>query len=75
MEKPLIAGVSLTLLAGVMSGNCMVPVKFVRSWAWLSPMPLLWASAPSLERSCRSSYYRMRARTTTLASLFWQVWH
>jgi multidrug transporter EmrE-like cation transporter len=34
MEKPLVAGVSLTLLAGVMSGNCMLPVKFVRSWAW-----------------------------------------
>ncbi|MDT7816590.1 MAG: hypothetical protein QOJ42_6506, partial [Acidobacteriaceae bacterium] len=29
-----VAGVALTLLAGVMSGNCMLPLKFVRSWAW-----------------------------------------
>ncbi len=29
MEKPLVAGVALTLLAGVMSGNCMLPLKFV----------------------------------------------
>ena len=24
----------LTILAGVMSGNCMLPVKFLRSWRW-----------------------------------------
>src|SRR6267378_6485125 len=34
MEEPVVAGVALTLLAGVMSGNCMLPLKFVRSWAW-----------------------------------------
>src|ERR1700722_12892463 len=34
MEKPLVTGVALTLFAGVMSGNCMLPLKFVRSWAW-----------------------------------------
>jgi multidrug transporter EmrE-like cation transporter len=28
------AGLALTILAGVMSGNCMLPAKFVRSWKW-----------------------------------------
>jgi L-rhamnose-H+ transport protein len=57
MERPLVAGVALTLLAGVMSGNCMLPLKFVRSWAWenvwlvfsvTSLIVLPWALALSL---------------------------
>src|SRR3984893_10955544 len=28
------AGVGLTVVAGMMSGNCMLPAKFVRSWKW-----------------------------------------
>jgi L-rhamnose-H+ transport protein len=27
-------GLALTLLAGLMSGNCMLPMKFSRSWRW-----------------------------------------
>ena len=27
-------GLALTIVAGVMSGNCMLPAKFVRSWKW-----------------------------------------
>jgi L-rhamnose-H+ transport protein len=27
-------GLTLTIVAGVMSGNCMLPAKFVRSWKW-----------------------------------------
>jgi L-rhamnose-H+ transport protein len=27
-------GLALTIVAGVMSGNCMLPAKFVRSWRW-----------------------------------------
>ena len=28
------AGVGLAIVAGLMSGNCMVPAKFLRSWQW-----------------------------------------
>jgi L-rhamnose-H+ transport protein len=34
MTPSLAIGVSLTLLAGLMSGNCMLPMKFSRSWKW-----------------------------------------
>jgi L-rhamnose-H+ transport protein len=27
-------GVALTMVAGLMSGNCMLPMKFTRSWKW-----------------------------------------
>jgi L-rhamnose-H+ transport protein len=34
LENPLLIGVCLTLLAGLMAGNCMLPMKFNRSWQW-----------------------------------------
>ncbi len=34
MTRQLWIGVGLTLAAGLMSGNCMLPAKFVRRWAW-----------------------------------------
>jgi L-rhamnose-H+ transport protein len=34
MALSLPIGIGLTLLAGLMSGNCMLPMKFNRSWKW-----------------------------------------
>ena len=34
MGHSALAGVSLVLLAGLMSGTCMLPWKFVRTWKW-----------------------------------------
>lgn len=34
MNQSLIHGVMLTMIAGLMSGNCMLPMKFTRSWKW-----------------------------------------
>src|ERR1700737_1501171 len=34
MAPALIPGTALTMLAGLMSGNCMLPMKFTRSWKW-----------------------------------------
>ena len=34
MTGAAIAGIVLTLLAGSLSGNCMLPVKFVKHWRW-----------------------------------------
>lgn len=48
------AGVGLAIVAGLMSGNCMLPAKFLRSWRWenmwavfslLSLLVLPWAVA------------------------------
>jgi len=30
----LLRGVGLTMIAGLMSGNCMLPMKFARRWKW-----------------------------------------
>src|SRR5260370_41551805 len=34
MGHPLLAGISLVMIAGLMSGSCMLPSKFVRAWKW-----------------------------------------
>lgn len=34
MHESLAFGIVLTLIAGLMSGNCMLPMKFVRSLKW-----------------------------------------
>jgi L-rhamnose-H+ transport protein len=34
MEHPVLLGVFLVMIAGLMSGCCMLPLKFVRSWKW-----------------------------------------
>src|SRR5258708_9504767 len=34
MTPSLSIGITLTLLAGLMAGNCMLPMKFNRTWKW-----------------------------------------
>ncbi len=34
MGSSLAFGIALTLLAGLMAGNCMLPMKFSRTWRW-----------------------------------------
>jgi L-rhamnose-H+ transport protein len=34
MSTSLFIGLALTLVAGLMSGNCMLPMKFARRWKW-----------------------------------------
>jgi L-rhamnose-H+ transport protein len=34
MTHPVLGGVFLVLVAGLMSGSCMLPSKFVRTWKW-----------------------------------------
>jgi L-rhamnose-H+ transport protein len=34
MTHPVLEGVFLVLVAGLMSGSCMLPSKFVRTWKW-----------------------------------------
>jgi hypothetical protein len=34
MAPNLWLGLLLTLVAGLLSGNCMLPMKFARRWPW-----------------------------------------
>jgi len=34
MISPTLTGLALTMLAGFMAGNCMLPSKFLRTWGW-----------------------------------------
>jgi L-rhamnose-H+ transport protein len=34
MAPSLLLGITLTLFAGLLSGNCMLPMKFTRTWKW-----------------------------------------
>src|SRR6266436_5158243 len=34
MNQPVLSGVLLVMIAGLMSGTCMLPSKFVRVWKW-----------------------------------------
>ena len=34
MGHPVLLGVSLVMVAGLMSGCCMLPLKFIHSWKW-----------------------------------------
>ena len=34
MTAAVLEGIGLTMVAGVMSGNCMLPSKFARKWKW-----------------------------------------
>ena len=54
MTATVLEGVGLTMVAGLMSGNCMLPSKFARTWKWenlwlvfsvLSLVILPWALA------------------------------
>jgi len=34
MSGTVLEGVGVTMVAGLMSGNCMLPMKFARRWNW-----------------------------------------
>src|ERR1039458_8954747 len=57
MSTVVLEGLALTLLAGALAGNCMLPMKFARRWQWenvwlvfsiVSLLILPWALALTL---------------------------
>jgi L-rhamnose-H+ transport protein len=34
MSTMVLGGLGLTLVAGLLSGNCMLPMKFAKRWQW-----------------------------------------
>ena len=83
MASSLSIGIVLTLLAGVMSGNCMLPLKFNRSWqyenTWLvfsvvSLVLLPWALALGLVDHIVETYRSLSWFQIALPFLFGVGW-
>ena len=83
MGHPLQTAVSLTMVAGLMSGTCMLPMKFVRSWRWenlwlifsvVSLVILPWMLAISLVERLFETYRALSLRQLAVPILFGAGW-
>jgi L-rhamnose-H+ transport protein len=83
VTKPLLLGVELTILAGLMSGNCMLPMKFTRSWKWenvwlvfsiVSLVILPWSLAFVLVGHLRDIYSGVRVEQLAVPLLLGAGW-
>src|SRR6202051_1260200 len=83
MALSLPIGVGLTLLAGLMSGNCMLPMKFNRSWKWentwlvfsvVSLIVIPWALALSLVDNLFDTYRSLSLLQIAIPFLFGAGW-
>lgn len=77
------SGLTLTLLAGAMSGNCMLPMKFVQRWRWeniwlvfslLSLFVLPWTLALVLVRDLFGVYSHISADVYGVPLIFGAGW-
>jgi L-rhamnose-H+ transport protein len=83
MTTSLSIGIALTLLAGLMSGNCMLPMKFNRSWKWeniwlifsvVSLIVLPWALALGLVDHLLETYRSLSLLQLAIPFLFGAGW-
>ena len=83
MAPSLSIGIALTLLAGLMSGNCMLPMKFSRSWKWeniwlvfsvVSLVILPWALALGLVDHLFETYRALSPLQIAIPFLFGAGW-
>ena len=83
MATSLSIGIALTLLAGLMSGNCMLPMKFNRSWKWeniwlvfsvVSLIILPWALALGLVDRLFETYRSLSLVQIAIPFLFGAGW-
>ena len=83
MGQPLLAAVSLTMVAGLMSGTCMLPMKFVRSWKWenlwlifslVSLVIIPWMLAIGLVDRLFDTYRALSFRQLAVPMLFGAGW-
>jgi L-rhamnose-H+ transport protein len=83
MERSLLAAVSLTMVAGLMSGTCMLPMKFVRSWRWenlwlifsvVSLLIIPWMLAIGLVDRLFETYRTLSFRQLAVPMLFGAGW-
>jgi len=83
MATSLSIGIALTLLAGLMSGNCMLPMKFNRSWKWeniwlvfsvVSLIIIPWALALGLVDHLFETYCALSLLQIAVPFLFGAGW-
>ncbi len=83
MTQSLPVGIALTLLAGLMSGNCLLPMKFNRSWRWenawllfsiVSLVILPWALAFGLVSHIFKIYVSLSWLQIAIPALFGAGW-
>jgi len=83
MNGSLAFGIVLTLVAGLMSGNCMLPMKFVRFWKWenvwlvfsvISLIALPWALAFALVGKLFAIYGTLSTSQLAVPILFGAGW-
>jgi multidrug transporter EmrE-like cation transporter len=83
MATSLPIGILLTLVAGLMSGNCMLPMKFSRSWSWentwlvfsvVSLIILPWALALGLVDHLFETYSALSLTEIAVPFLFGVGW-
>lgn len=83
MSSLVLFGLLLTLAAGVLSGNCMLPLKFVRAWAWentwlvfsiVSLVILPWILALTLVPNVLAVYGSLRPDQFVVPLLFGFGW-
>jgi L-rhamnose-H+ transport protein len=77
------AGLALSIVAGVMAGNCMLPAKFARSWKWeniwlifsvVSLVILPWSLALSLVGHLGETYLSLSPSQFIAPLLFGAGW-
>lgn len=83
MTATVLEGVGLTMVAGLMSGNCMLPSKFARTWKWenlwlvfsvLSLVILPWALALLLVDHLFAAYRGLPAAAFVAPLAFGAGW-
>ena len=83
MSDSLILGIGLTMVAGLMSGNCMLPMKFVRTWKWehvwlvfsvVSLLVIPWALAFALVGNLFETYRALPVRQLAIPFSFGIGW-
>jgi len=83
MNESLMLGIGLTMVAGLMSGNCMLPMKFVRTWKWehiwlvfsvVSLLVIPWALAFALVDNLLAAYRALLIRQIAIPFSFGVGW-
>jgi L-rhamnose-H+ transport protein len=83
VTQSLTVGIALTLLAGLMSGNCLLPMKFNQSWKWenawlifsiVSLVVLPWALAFLLVSDLFKVYLSLSMLQIAVPVLFGAGW-
>ena len=83
MSQSFWGGIALILVAGLMAGDCMLPLKFNRKWQWentwlifslVSLLVLPWALALSLVHHLFQTYAALTASQLAIPILFGAGW-